>query len=324
MPDPLREILERAELHGFEVFTRQDVRAWPPGILARLVGMGILRETGRAEGVEYDGCDERCFIRAEFVEHPDDGRAVCLHRCRNGCGHVLLEAQAFDRWRFDLPGLAGALAPAIGATGAVVVDVPDRLVVVGMVSYKRLTREVFVAAGLRRDDAAAVLVRAARLKASAAPLVLPVGAMPDPAIWPALKPAVAVLAEHLRLGPRGLELGIEPLLGLETVPHAGARPAKWITVKDAAVLLMGDLPALLGQPKRAAARVSKAATDGKFETNGEKGTARRIDADSFAAWRLQLRDADLAEEDEPRVVVPKRRLGALASSPRARSVSDDD
>ncbi len=322
MPEPLREILERAELHGFDVFTRQDVRAWPPGVLAQLVGLGILREIGRADGVEYDGCDEPCFIRAEFVEHPDDGRPVCLHRCRNGCGRVLVEAEEFDRWQFDLGGLAGALAPAIEATGAIVVDVPGRLALVGMVSIRRLTREVFVAAGLRRDDAASVLARAARLKASPAPLVLTVGAMPNPTVWPSLKPAVAVLAEHLRLGPRGLELAIEPLLGLETIPHSGAKATEWITSKQAAILLQKDLNI---DHAKAKARVSKAASEGKhFKTNGETGTARRIDADSFAAWRIKQRDADLAREDAPAVQIPKRRLGALASSPRARSISDDE
>jgi CheY-like chemotaxis protein len=67
-----------------------------------------------------------------------------------------------------------------------------------------------------------------------------------------------------------------------------------LTVTDAAQLLQRDLLGL--SQRQATARVSKAATAGKFVTNGKKGTARRIDRVSFDAWRLQQRDRDLDAE----------------------------
>lgn len=69
----------------------------------------------------------------------------------------------------------------------------------------------------------------------------------------------------------------------------------WLTVTAAAGLLRRDFPGLTA--RQASARVSKAAGAGKFITNGKKGTARRIDAVSFDAWRLQQRDRDLDAED---------------------------
>lgn len=320
MHDAFRLILERAELAGCDVFSRPEIAGWPPGALDRLVTMGVLTEFEPAAGVEYDGCDERCFITNDgFVPHPDDReRLVCVHRCRNGCGHVVIDAEAFDRWRFNLRGLADAIRRSIGACGSVVEEVQGRVVLVGSIGNSTRTVDVFVAAGLCRDDAPTVLSACQRLQASHDPFVLTLATMPRSTIWPAgMRPAVAVLAEHARFGPAGLTLDLDPLLGLESVPHPAAGTPQWITVTAAAKLLMGDLPVLSGQLSKAKARVSKAAGEGKFRTNGQKGTARRIDAGTFAAWRLAQRDADLAKEDEPVVKVPNRRYGAMASAPRA-------
>jgi hypothetical protein len=73
---------------------------------------------------------------------------------------------------------------------------------------------------------------------------------------------------------------------------------EWITVTEAAYLLMDDFPSLKGSLGRARSIVSRAATAGKFKTNGKKGYYRRIDAGSFAQWRIKLRDADLDKEDK--------------------------
>lgn len=91
---------------------------------------------------------------------------------------------------------------------------------------------------------------------------------------------------------------------------------KWLTVTEAGKLLMGDLPVLKGQIGKAKSRVSRAAGMGKFKTNGRTGTARRIDVESFAVWRLQQRNLGLDAEDEPTAVLPRRRYGTLASGAR--------
>lgn len=48
---------------------------------------------------------------------------------------------------------------------------------------------------------------------------------------------------------------------------------------------------------RAMARVSCAASDGKFRTNGKTRMDRRIDRDSLSRWLLEQRKVDLASAD---------------------------
>ncbi|MBI5724744.1 MAG: response regulator [Planctomycetes bacterium] len=70
----------------------------------------------------------------------------------------------------------------------------------------------------------------------------------------------------------------------------------WLTVSGGAELLMDVMSDI--DEKKARARVSKAAEAGKFKTNGQKGSQRRIDRDSFNTWRFQQRDLDLKKENE--------------------------
>jgi len=70
----------------------------------------------------------------------------------------------------------------------------------------------------------------------------------------------------------------------------------WLTVTEAARLLRRDIPGLILD--NAKARVSGAATDGKFRTNGKNREKRRIDPVSFDSWRLKQRDRDLDREDK--------------------------
>jgi hypothetical protein len=316
--DVLVELLNRAEVLPDGVFTGRDVRSWPTAEVDRLVSMGILVDAGMANMIVYDDCDHECTIEnTGFIEHPKEpGRTVCVHRCMHGCGLVLLEPADFAQWQFSLLGLAEVIARAVGASGSVIEDVPGRIVLVGTVPFRTQTRDIFLAVGLGREDAPAVVASSQRLRESKAPFVLSIGVMPRGRTWPGgMDPAVAVLAEHATLGPFGLALNLAPLFGLETVPHPDADSADWITVTDAANLLLKDLPFLNGDLKKARARVSRAASDDKFKTNGGKGRARLIDTGSFARWRLKQRDADL---DEPEIITRGTRYGKMAAGAPAR------
>jgi CheY-like chemotaxis protein len=68
----------------------------------------------------------------------------------------------------------------------------------------------------------------------------------------------------------------------------------WLTVTQAAELLMHDVPGL--DLAKARARTSTAASRQEFSVAGTR-KGRRIDPVSFAAWRLQQRDRDLDNED---------------------------
>lgn len=68
----------------------------------------------------------------------------------------------------------------------------------------------------------------------------------------------------------------------------------WLTVKEAAMLLMQDLPHL--DLDRARSRVSTGASRNQFISHGKR-LQRRIEPNSFAAWRLKVRDRDLDKDD---------------------------
>lgn len=294
MPDVLGDLLRCAERLPDGIFTPRDVRVWPGDDLAHLASLGVLAEHKPASEIWYDGCDHECAVpNSGFEKHPDDpDRLICVHRCLYGCGLVLLEPRDFEQWRFSLLGLARAVASAIGAAGTAVEDVPGRVVLVGTTSIGGQASELFLGLGLSRTDAAVAVAAAGRLAASEHPVVLSVGVKPGD-IWSGgARPRTAVLAEHARLDRDGIRLdlaGAFPATGIIEI-----KPDSWLTVTQAGELLKQDLPWLT--PKKANARVSKAAGEERFRTNGKKGAGRRIDRDSFSTWRLQQRDKDLEAE----------------------------
>lgn len=291
MRDDLGRLLVRVEHLRDGLLTPQDVRVWPREWLRDLEARGIIEAVGYASEIVYDGCDHECTVpNTGFQEHPDEpNRLMCVHRCLNGCGRVILDPHDFEQWQFKLAGLAEAVRNAIGASGTVTEDVPGRIVLVGTTSIAGRVGEVFLGYGLSRSDAAAVVASASRLAASEHPAVLSVGVKPGN-IWSVGKrPMTAVLAEHANLGSEGLELELAtvfPASGLVEV-----KSDSWITVTDAAKLLLQDVSGL--EFKTAKVRVSRAADNGLFRTNGKTRSERRIDRDSFSTWRLEQREKDL-------------------------------
>ena len=295
------------------MFLFDEIQRWPAGLLDRLTAWDLIEELGPTDMVACDSCPDNHPINVDICEYPTG--MIGMGKCPE-CGRIQIPLNRLRQWRLNSIGVASVLARAIDASGSVIEDVPGRVVLVGTVQYQMETREVFLAVGLARKDAPAVLASSQRLRESKAPFVLSAGVMPSSKIWPGgMDPAVIVLAEHAVLGPVGLTLDLEPLFGLGSVPHPDAESPVWITVTEAAELLMKDLPFLVSQLGKAKARVSRAASGGKFKTNGEKGQARRIDAGSLAQWRLEQRDADL---DEPEIVTRGTRYGKMAAGAPAR------
>jgi len=289
--DDFGRLLARVEHLREGVLSPQDARAWPREWLGSLEALGILEAAGFADEIVLDGGDHECVApNLGFEKHPDNpDMLICIHRCMNGCGRVILEPRDFDQWRFSLLGLAEAVRIAIGASGEVIEDVPGHIVLVGTASVAGAVSEVFVGYGLARPDAAAVVASASRLTASERPAVLSVGVMPGN-IWSvSQRPMTAVLAEHAVLGPKGLELDL-----MRVFPASGlveVKPEDWITVTAAAKLLLEVVSGIdLGKAK---ARVSKAAGEGHLRTNGKEGRERRIDRGSFSIWQREQQKKDL-------------------------------
>lgn len=296
MTDALRRLLRRAELQYAAPVTAQEARRWGPGAVERFVELGLLRPTTPATTIRHEGCDHGCTVEPEIITHAVTGERFGVHPCmQDECGLVRIPLDELRRWEFDVLGIARAVARAIDAGGQVTEDVPGRLVEVGRVAAGETWRDLFLARGLAWDEATTPLADARRLKASAAPLVLALATLPAQPVWPDCKPALALLADIATLDDGGLKVDLERVIERPTRPHADAAVNKWITVTEAAQMLLTDVSGItLAQAK---ARVSKAANAGKFTTNGKQQQDRRIDRDSFSTWRLEQREKDLAAYD---------------------------
>lgn len=296
MTEPLRELLRRFELQHAGPISTQEARRWGRGFVEHVCGLGILRETTPATSIRNEACEHGCDMEPEVVTHAVTGERFGIHRCsREECGIVRILLDDLRRWDCDLVGVGGAVRRAIGAGGQVAIDVPGRLVEVGRIVVGDAWRDMFLARGLAWDDAATTLADARRLTASDAPLVLALGELPSTEVWPGCHPAVALLSDIVSLNGGGMAVDFTGVIDRQTKPHPSAIESKWITVTEAGELLLSDVSGVT--LKQAKARISKAATAGKFTTNGKAGQARRIERASFSIWRLEQREKDLAKYD---------------------------
>ena len=125
------------------------------------------------------------------------------------------------------------------------------------------------------------------------------------------KGAVDIIAKPFPTAGRTLDRVIKKVLGIpvnglakrnrRATADDGPAPDRsddgdgWLSVTQAARLLMHDLPAL--DLSKARSRISTAASRDEFRVTSSR-KSRRIDPHSFAFWRLKQRDNDLDEEDD--------------------------
>lgn len=292
--EALRRILCRLDDYEKPAFTFEEVRRWPAGQLDRFVELGLVRKGGMADATIYYDCEKHCDIEYDPQELPN-GRVVVTHRCSHGCGLVVLEPERFRLWDIYFDGLAALLASALPLAGRIESVVPDTLLLLGQHFGAGGPLDVFLARRLGDAGTTARVAAAPRIAASNGAVILVPASLPPEPFLRRDTPALS-LAELLTW-PEGDSMP-------DATAIAGAlrsiRPPppveQWLSVTQCAELLCKDFPHL--QLDHAKARVSKAAGSKKFVTNGKRGPARRIEAVSFNAWRLQQRDRDLDAADD--------------------------
>lgn len=296
MSDALQAILARADTEAAGLFTADEVATWPAGTVEGFVGLGILREAAPAKEVLCLECPEGCWIEPRIQDDPRTGKPVGVYLCRRNeeVGRFNVDLARRRRWEFDAAGAAAAVAAALKSSGPVQELRAGRLYFLGTVIADGHVRECFFGRGLAWRDAPAVLSSAEPLRGAAAPTVLVPARRPTLEAWPGRRAIVIPLLEVATLKRGKLKLDASAVfLGASEVGR-GEKP-EWVTVTDGAKLLMDDIPGL--SLEHARARVSKAAGDNAFQTNGKKGKARRIEKHSFSTWRLAQRDKDLDAAD---------------------------
>ena len=172
--------------------------------------------------------------------------------------------------------------------------VPDRLVLIGSLDYHGATHELLISRGTTWPDARATIASSDRLRRSALPMVLSIGRAPPAELWLGMRPAVGQLEAVLRWMSAGASLQLGALASQEVGAHAESGPGQWLTVTQADERLL-EVRSGIDLPK-SRARVSRAASDSKFRTNGLVGAMRRLHEPTFAIWLLNERASDLERD----------------------------
>lgn len=291
--DALRRILWRLDDYEQPAFTFEEIRRWPKGQLDRFIALGLVRKGGMADATIYYDCEQHCDIDYDPQTLPN-GRVVVTHRCAHGCGLAVLEPEWFQLWDIRFDGLAAILASSLALAGRVEAVVPDVLALLGQHFGAGGPLDVFLARRLGNAEAVARVATAPRLAASTGAVVLVPATLPAAPLPRRETPTLSVA--ELLVWRDGDSV---PDVTAITAALQSIRPPtpaeQWLTVTQCAELLAKDLPSI--DLPRAKARVSKAASSGKLTTNGKTRDDRRIERQSFDAWRLQQRDRDLDAED---------------------------
>lgn len=268
------------------------MRSWPAWLFEAFTELGVLVELSAADVVMCDSCANGQLLEVDVCEYPTG--AIGIAKCPE-CGRVQLPLERLRQWRFDLGGLASAVHSAVGGAGQAEEVMAERFWSIGTIAGDAEPRDVFVARGLGGQEAGEIVRQATALRRAPAPLVLTCATAPDPAIWNGFRPAVEMLTSIATIVDGQLVVDLSLACDRLTVPHPDAKPEDWLNVTQSAEKLMGVIDGIT--IKKARARVSRAATDEKFVTNGVKGDERRIHIHSFSTWLMEQREKELARVD---------------------------
>ncbi|MBL9119769.1 MAG: hypothetical protein JNL80_07640 [Phycisphaerae bacterium] len=286
----LRELLHRVDFPDAEILTYDDLHHWGDEAAAAFVSAGIVVPAGFATEIPCPECGDGTMVRVDR-----DPAGTCIAATCWGGDDPHRVRLAVDRarlWKFSLEGLASLVAASSPTVGRIEVVVADRLVLVGSAEFRGVSYEVFIARGTTWADREARIASAERLMHSPLPLVLSVDRAPVVQDWLPTRPAFGCLTTVLRWTNRGCAVRWDVLATQDAGPHPASDPCSWLSVTQAAERLL-DVRSAIDLPK-ARARVSRAAGDSKFRTNGASGTARRIHEPSFSVWLLSERAKDLS------------------------------
>lgn len=277
------------------IFSYDDIQMWPAETHRYFVNAGLIREIAPAESIILPECSSDEPV-TPLWSSTQTGQRIGLVSCGDDqcAGLHCVKPERMKRWEINFAGLTAILAAAMQFTQTEDI-VPGRISLIGSCTQNDTYREIFLARGLHWPDAPQVLGKADRLRASPAPAILVVDQHPTADLWREFHPAIISLPAVVLVEHNIIKLNLAGIFRQGSTPHAEAKTSEWLTVSEAAALLMHDFPGL--SLEKAKARVSANASRKQFKTNGKKHHDRRIDSDSFAAWRLRQRDKDLDSEE---------------------------
>lgn len=209
--DDLRSTWLWLDLADQPLVTYDESRRWTSSTPERLVGWGLLREVGAADAVPCDSCVEGHWLTPDLREHPLSGKMMAIAKCPQ-CGRIEMELDRLRQWEIAADGLAALLAASLGVTKPPVEDGSRRVWFLGTIQRAGRLLDVFLARGLLRPDAAAIINAAGRFQASRHPVVVVPYQLPPIGFWQRPVVAVVALSEIASAGDDGIFVRWEQVL----------------------------------------------------------------------------------------------------------------
>lgn len=205
-------ILNRADAPESR-FSGDEVAAWPPGALQRLLDARLIREVENATTVVCDACAEGHVEEVVLIKSARETVPRAYISCPEN-GRVRMPLERLRQWEVDFAGLAGAVACAMDLAGDVEEIVPGRVWFIGKTTLAALSREVFLARGLAWRDAREALGKSARLNAAKSAFLLAAGDVPPVSTWSGDAPPIVAVKTVATLSASGLTVDTDHIESL--------------------------------------------------------------------------------------------------------------
>lgn len=229
MPDPLDLFCPLADAVT-PIVSVHNVSAWPDGVFARLLDLGLLIPGEEANRVLCPDCHEH-YEEVLACEGP--GRTTYYFiTCPQGL-RVRVSRDARRQWAVDFSTLARSLATTLTLKGTVCEQSHNRVWRLGRTDWQGKTRDVLLTRGLHWCDAPSI--RGSIMQARK-PIVFVPHFKPAADFWNGRVPPVIALDQVATIGETGLD--IDPLEITTAVQEADTAPRDVVAVTSEQLTLM--------------------------------------------------------------------------------------
>jgi hypothetical protein len=229
VPDPLELFCPLADAVT-PIVSVHNVSAWPGGVFARLLDLGLLIPGEEANRVLCPDCHEH-YEEVLACEGP--GRTTYYFiTCPQGL-RVRVSRDARRQWAVNFSALVRSLTATLKLTGKVSELSPNRMWRLGRTNWQGTSRDVLLARGLNWADATSIR---GSITQARKPIVFVPHFKPAADFWNGRVPPVIALDQVATIGETGLD--IDPLEITTAVQEADTAPRDVVAVTSEQLTLM--------------------------------------------------------------------------------------
>ena len=127
---------------GEETLSVEEIEAWPPGDVAALKRLKIVKKATPAKVIACPGCEEACLMPVHVYPVQDDRALRIFISCdkREDTGRIQIDPAELERWQIDVGRFVSLLAAALGTGHAPDEIIPQQTFYLGALTINRKRR----------------------------------------------------------------------------------------------------------------------------------------------------------------------------------------